>query len=88
MEFNPQMTYQWDRDANITISGMDFNILLGTIKAIASTRTPSELSIETMMSIGSCYTILTEKLVEMVESGIAKEPQKRTTTLEPTILPD
>lgn len=76
MDFNPNATYQWDRDAVIPISGMEFNILLNTIKSIAASRTTSDITIETMMNVGNSYNLLTQKLLEMVENGTATEPER------------
>lgn len=74
--FVPNATYQWNASSTVTLNGVEFNILLNAIKEIVETRTPSELSIMTMIGVGNCYNILSQKLKEMVENGTADEPKE------------
>ena len=73
-KFIPNATYQWNANSVVTMNGVEFNILLNTVKEIIETKTPNDLTIMTMVGVGNCYNILSQKLKEMVETGTAEEP--------------
>jgi hypothetical protein len=74
-KFVPNATYQWNANSTVTLTGIEFNILLNTVKEIIETRVPAELTTMTIVGVGNCYSILSQKLKEMVECGTAEEPQ-------------
>jgi hypothetical protein len=66
-EYNPTIKYEWNPEAEITISGQDFNILYNSLAKFMA----SDFSPMSIMRTIDAFGISQKILVDMVSKGIA-----------------
>jgi len=67
-KFDPTKKYIWSQDANFTLSGSDFGLLLNTLRSITSTK-----EAQTILLAHDAGDVLEKTLANAVEAGVVIE---------------
>lgn len=70
--YDPGKDYGWDPNTIISFTGMEFNILYNNLNSFIG----GQITPVNIIKIADCFSVIQNKLVQMVNSGEIKEVTK------------